>query len=194
MYTIYVGSKPIILTTHYEEEEDSKVFLLKTVNLGKVIKLLNQTKLSKVYLLGKHQEKLLKNFLKLLPNTIAGGGKVLNERGEILFIYRNDKWDLPKGKVEAEESIEIAAIREVEEETGVSNLKIVRPLDTTYHIFKRNGKHKIKVTYWYEMKTNYTGALFPQIQEGITRVEWLDENASKEALNQSYSNIKSLIE
>jgi ADP-ribose pyrophosphatase YjhB (NUDIX family) len=139
------------------------------------------------------KENLLKRFLKLLPNTVAGGGKVFNSLGEILFIYRNDKWDLPKGRVEGRESIEDTAVREVEEETGVEGLKISRPLQTTYHIFKRNGKHRIKVTYWFEMNTNYKGKLSPQLKEGITKAEWLNEKESREALTKSYANIRSLI-
>lgn len=193
MYTIYVGNKPIILTTKVEKETDFKSFLLKSVNIGKVIKTLNNTDLKVVHLVGKNPEKLLRQFLKLLPNVVAGGGKVYNTKNEILFIYRNDKWDLPKGKAERKESIEETAIREVEEETGVTGLKIIKPLPTTYHIFKRNGKHRIKVTYWFEMKTDFEGKLFPEEKEGITKVEWLDDNGSKRALENSYANIRILL-
>lgn len=193
MYTIYVGDKPIILTTKVEKETDFKSFLLKSVNIGKVIKLLNNTDLKAVHLIHNNPDKLLKHFLKLLPNVIAGGGKAYNANNEILFIYRNDKWDLPKGKIEGKESIEETAIREVEEETGVEGLKITKPLPTTYHIFKRNGKHKIKITYWFEMKTKYDGKLYPQEKEGITRVEWLDEKSAQKALENSYANIKLLV-
>ncbi|MBL87063.1 MAG: NUDIX hydrolase [Winogradskyella sp.] len=193
MYTIYVGDKPIILTTKVEKETDFKSFLLKSVNIGKVIKLLNNTDLKAVHLIHNNPDKLLKHFLKLLPNVIAGGGKAYNTNNEILFIYRNDKWDLPKGKIEGKESIEETAIREVEEETGVEGLKITKPLPTTYHIFKRNGKHKIKITYWFEMKTKYDGKLYPQEKEGITRVEWLDEKSAQKALENSYANIKLLV-
>jgi 8-oxo-dGTP pyrophosphatase MutT (NUDIX family) len=193
MYTIYVGNKPIILTTEVKKETDFKSYLLKSVNIGKVIKTLNNTDLKAVHLVHKNEDKLLKRFLKLLPNVIAGGGKAYNSKHEILFIYRNDKWDLPKGKAERKESIEETAIREVEEETGVKNLKITKPLPTTYHIFKRNGKHKIKVTYWFEMKTNFKGKLSPEENEGITKVEWLDAEASQKALENSYANIRILI-
>ena len=193
MYTIYVGDKPIILTTKVEKETDFKSFLLKSVNIGKVIKTLNNTDLKAVRLVHDKPEKLLKHFLKLLPNVIAGGGKAYNAKNEILFIYRNDKWDLPKGKAEAKESIEETALREVEEETGVNGLKIIKPLPTTYHIFKRNGKHRIKVTYWFEMKTDFEGELFPQENEGITKVEWLDAEASLKALENSYANIRILV-
>ena len=193
MYTIYVGDKPIILTTKVERETNFKSFLLKSVHIGKVIKLLNTTNLQGVHLIHNNPDKLLKQFLKLLPNVTAGGGKVFNAKNEILFIYRNSKWDLPKGKVENKESIEETAIREVEEETGVKGLKITKPLTTTYHIFKRNGKHKIKITYWFEMKTKFDGKLYPQVKEGITDVKWLDDKASQKALENSYANIKILV-
>jgi 8-oxo-dGTP pyrophosphatase MutT (NUDIX family) len=193
MYTIFVGNKPIILTTQIERETDFKLFLLKSVNIGKVIKLLNTTNLKGVYLVHSNKEKLLKLFLKLLPNVIAGGGKAYNTNNEILFIYRNNKWDLPKGRRERKETIEESAIREVEEETGVKGLSITKSLPTTYHIFKRSGKHKIKVTYWFEMKTDFDGKLYPEQSEGITKVEWLDETASKKALENSYANIKLLV-
>ncbi|WP_422105709.1 NUDIX hydrolase [Winogradskyella sp.] len=193
MYTVYVGDKPIVLTTKVEKETRFKSFLLKSVNIGKVIKMLNTTDLEAVHLIHHNPDKLLKHFLKLLPNVVAGGGKVYNAKNEVLFIYRNSKWDLPKGKVELKESIEETAIREVEEETGVKGLKITRPLSTTYHIFKRNGNHKIKVTYWFEMKTDFDGKLYPQEKEGITQVKWLDNKASQKALENSYANIKILV-
>ena len=193
MYKVFVNDKPIILTTEVSNDKHAKNYLLKSVNIYKVIKELNSSKLDAIYLIGKKEEKLIKQFLKKLPNVIAGGGKVLNDKGEILFIYRNDKWDLPKGKAERKESIEETSIREVEEETGIKDLKIVKPLETTYHIFKRNGRHKIKVTYWFEMFTTYKGAFTPEVSEGITKVAWLNPEQTNKALENSYANIKGLI-
>lgn len=194
MYKIFVGDKPIILTTEVAQETYFKNYLLDTVNIGKVIKELTKTDLNEVRLIHKNKEKLLSKFLKKLPNVVAGGGKVYNTEGNVLFIYRNDKWDLPKGKAESNETIEQTSIREVEEETGVKGLQITKPLQTTYHIFKRNGKHKIKVTYWFEMQTNFNGNLYPQEKEGITKVAWLNNEEAKEALSNSYANIKALVE
>ena len=193
MYQVFVNDKPIILTTVVSEETNFKNYLLDTVNISKVIKELNTTSLEEVRLIHKNPEKLLKKFLKKLPNVVAGGGKVLNDKGEVLFIYRNKKWDLPKGKVEGKESIEETSLREVEEETGVQGLEIIKPLDITYHIFKRNGKHKIKITHWFEMKTSFDGKLEPQENEGITKVKWLDQSQQIKAMNNSYANIKILI-
>ena len=193
MYKIFVNDKPIVLTTEIEKETNFKNYLLKTVKIGKVIRELNNTKLQEARLIHKKKKKLLKKFLKKLPNVIAGGGKVYNANGDILFIYRNDKWDLPKGKSEGKETIDKTAIREVEEETGVTGLEITKPLETTYHIFKRNGRYKIKITYWFEMTSTFKGNLWPQENEGITKVEWLNEAQVQEALKNSYANIKLLV-
>ena len=193
MYRVFVNDKPIVLTTVQEQETYFKNYKLKDVNLSKVIRKLNTTDLQEVRLIHKDENKLLKKFLKKLPNVIAGGGKVYNDKGEILFIYRNDKWDLPKGKIEGNETIEQTALREVMEETGVAGLEIVKPLETTFHIFKRNKRYKIKITYWFEMKTNFTGDLYAQEFEGITKVQWLNSKEVKDALKNSYANIKLLI-
>lgn len=193
MHRIFVNDKPIMLTTQVSLESDFKNYLLSSVNIGKVIRELNSTNLKEVRLIGENHEDLLQKFLKKLPNVVAGGGKVINNQGDILFIYRNNKWDLPKGKAEKKESIEETAMREVEEETGVSGLSITKPIETTYHVFKRNGKHKIKITYWFEMKTSFEGNLKPQENEGITKVQWFNKEQSLKALENSYANIKSLV-
>ncbi len=193
MHQIFVGDKPIVLTSEVKEETNFKNYLLDTVNIGKVLKDLQSKKVAAVHLIDSDEENRLKKFLKLLPNVIAAGGKVFNSKGQVLFIYRNNKWDLPKGKAERRETIDKAAIREVEEETGVLGLSITKPLEMTYHIFKRNGKYRIKITYWFEMHTDYDGELFPQEKEGITKVVWLNGDQMKVALSNSYANIKLLV-
>ena len=83
------------------------------------------------------------------------------------------KWDLPKGKAEKNESIDVTALREVYEETGVKDLSISQPLEKTFHIFKRNSSYFLKVTYWFEMKSDYKGRLKPQLKEGISKFNGL---------------------
>lgn len=194
MYKIFVGDKPIILTTKPKDKKGVKNYNLKTVILRNVIRKLNNSSIKEARLVHKNEEKLLKKFLKKAPNVIAGGGKVYNDKGKVLFIFRNGKWDLPKGKIEKKESIEETAIREVEEETGVTGLKITKPLETTYHIFKRRGRYRIKITYWFEMKTSFDGKLYPQEKEGITKVKWLGKKKIEKAMENSYGNIKILID
>jgi 8-oxo-dGTP pyrophosphatase MutT (NUDIX family) len=193
MYKIFVGNKPIVLTTALETETDFKNFMIDAVNINKVLAKLKKDKYNSVRIVGVDKEVLLKKFLALLPNVIAGGGKVYNPKNEILFIFRNGKWDLPKGKAEAKETINQTALREVEEETGITGLSITKPLEITYHIFKRNERHYIKVTYWFQMYSEYEGILVPQEKEGITKVKWIPETKLKKVLKNSYSNIKLLI-
>ena len=192
MQRIFVNDKPIYLTTKVEKETDFKNFLLKDADIEFVLQTLSKKSIKSVRLIGHNEDKLLKSFKKKLPNVIAGGGKLYNDKGEILFIYRNDKWDLPKGKAEKKETIEETAIREVSEETGVSKLKIINPLPITYHVFKRNGKAKLKITHWFKMHTSFEGKLYPQLNEGITEVKWLAEKEVNAALDRSYANIKLL--
>ncbi len=193
MYKIFVGDKPIILSTKPKDKKGIKNYDLKKIVLRDIVRKLNSSSLKEARLIHKNEKKLLKFFLKKAPNVIAGGGKVYNRDGKILFIFRNGKWDLPKGKAEKKESIEETAIREVEEETGVEGLKIVKPLETTYHIFKRRGRYRIKITYWFEMQTSFDGKLYPQEKEGITKVKWLGKKKIEKAMENSYANIKILI-
>jgi 8-oxo-dGTP pyrophosphatase MutT (NUDIX family) len=85
-------------------------------------------------------------------------------------------------------------MREVEEETGVNELKVVKKLQKTYHVFKRNGKYKLKITHWFEMHTVFEGTPKGQLEEGIEKVAWLNPDQIKEALQNSYENIKLLFE
>ena len=193
MYKIFVGNKPIILTTELETEKDFKNYWIDSVDINKVLTKLKKDKYNSIRLVGTDKDVLLKKFLSFLPNVITGGGKVYNQNNEILFIFRNGKWDLPKGKAEPKETINFTALREVEEETGVTGLSITKPLEITYHIFKRNNKNYIKVTYWFEMYSEYDGGLIPQEKEGITKVKWIPETKLQKVVNNSYANIKLLI-
>lgn len=192
MYKVFVNDIPIILSTERDLGEKYISFPLKEVKLKRIIKKINKGKLLYVNLYHDKKEKLLKHLFKKLPVVTAGGGMVLNPKNEVLFIYRNGRWDLPKGKVEKNESIETGAIREVEEETGVKNLKISKFLQTTYHIFQRKGRYRLKVTYWYEMTTDYDGELIPEEKEGIKKVKWKNMEKAQKALKKSYANIKLL--
>ena len=192
MYKVFVNDIPIILSTKKHIGDQYTSIPIKKAKIKRIIKQVIKGDLFYVNLYHKKEEKLLKHLKKKLKTIVAGGGMVFNEKGEILFIYRNNRWDLPKGKAEKNETIQETSIREVEEETGVENIEITKFLQTTYHILKRNGKFKLKETFWFEMKTDYAGELIPQEQEGITKVEWRNFEKSQKALKKSYENIKLL--
>ena len=193
MQKIFVGNKPIILTTEVKKEINFKNFLIDSVGIEKILSTLKKDKFEAIHLIGSDLDRMLKIFLKFLPNVIAGGGKVVNPSGQILFIFRNGKWDLPKGKSESRETIDQTALREVKEETGIKGLHITKPLEITYHIFKRNNKYHIKKTYWFEMFSDYKGDLKPQLSEGITKVKWIDPKKLKKVKKNIYANIEGLL-
>lgn len=192
MYKVFVNDVPIILSTKKEIGDQYTSIPIKEAKLKKIIKQIVEGDLYYVNLYHKKEEKLLKHLKKKLKTIVAGGGLVYNDAGEILFIYRKKRWDLPKGKAEKGETIEETALREVAEETGVEGLKITKFLQKTYHILKRNGKFKLKETHWFEMKTSFTGDLTPQTQEDITKAKWKNFEKSQKALRKSYENIKLL--
>ena len=115
-----------------------------------------------------------KSLEKAFKTVKAGGGLVKNSKGDFLLIFRRGKWDLPKGKLDAGETIEVCALREVQEETGVSDLKIVKKLPKTYHLFvSSNNEIILKKCYWFEMETIDERPLKPQLEEEISEAVWL---------------------
>ena len=192
MYQVFFKKKIILLTDVLEEGKDFKSFPIKDIKLKKVIKFLNKKNINSVHLFHKNKDKLLKYFFKLIPTVIAAGGKITNSKSETLFIYRNDKWDLPKGKTEKNEQLPQTALREVKEETGIKEVSINKPLDITYHIFRRNNEYRLKVTYWFDMFSDYEGIFLPQLDEGITDVKWVKKADLEEVKINSYPNIRLL--
>lgn len=172
MYKVFVKDIPIILSTEKKIGKQYTSIPLKEVKFKKLIHKINDGELLYVNIYHKNEEKLERFLRKKLPVVEAGGALVYNNKKEILFIRRNSKWDLPKGKVEKGESYEEAAIRETMEETGVQDLEVRKFLGTTYHIFKRNDKFKLKITYWFQMYTDYSGQLTPESEENIKKVRW----------------------
>jgi ADP-ribose pyrophosphatase YjhB (NUDIX family) len=126
---------------------------------------------------------------------IAAGGLVFNEKNELLMIFRHGKWDLPKGKLNAGESIENCAVREVEEETGVTNIQLKKLIGKTYHEYfdKWVEADVIKEICWYLMKVTDSKVLTPQTEEDIEEVIWADERMIEQCLENTYPNIIEII-
>ena len=124
----------------------------------------------------------------------AAGGLVQNKSGDVLMIYRNGHWDLPKGRCEPNERWESTALREVEEECSIDGLQLFRPITTTYHIYRDmysvEEKTVLKSTHWYLM--NYSGSAqpIPQAIEGIERAEWISASDIPAVLTAVYNSIR----
>jgi 8-oxo-dGTP pyrophosphatase MutT (NUDIX family) len=125
------------------------------------------------------------------PISAAGG--IVVRKDELLFIRRHGLWDLPKGKIEKNERIEQAAIREVEEECGIHGVKIKEHLIDTFHTYENKGKRYLKRTYWFRMAYNGSKDTIPQTEEGITEASWVDEDDLRIVFNETYPSIVQVI-
>ena len=187
MYKVFVNRLIINLTSDKEFLNDSKTYLLSSISIKEIIKKLKIH--DEVFLYYPDKKKLLKEFKEKLVTIKASGGIVTNKKNQILFIYRKGKWDLPKGKMEKNESKKESALREVIEETGVKKLKIINFFSTTFHLIKVKREYFLKETHWYTMKTKYDGKLKPQKSEGIISAKWKTFDEAQEIKKKTFRNI-----
>jgi len=189
MYKVFINDAPIILTTSALPSEN---LLTKAFDESKIVSWtedLSKNKTDGLCLLSKNISRDWKMLQSNFEVISAAGGLVINEKEEILLIYRNNKWDLPKGKLESNESAEQGAIREVEEECGITKLSIIKKINTTYHIYNYKGL-KLKETHWFLMTCKDQKTLVPQIEEGITDVVFKNKKEAENLIDRSYANIK----
>jgi len=120
----------------------------------------------------------------------ASGGLVINRWGDLLMIFRNGKWDLPKGLIEAGETPEVAAIREIAEETGISGVSLLFPLAQTYHAYEIDGLWHLKKTFWLMFATESDQTPVCQQNEGIENAIWVKPELLRELLRSTYETIR----
>ena len=192
MYTIFYNQISILLTDSLDNLLNDSFFYSDNIAIEAIVEIAESKKHQVIYLYHFDLKLLWKEFKKFFKIERAAGGLVKNKNNETLFIYRFDTWDLPKGKIEKGESKKQAAVREVEEESGISKLRIQGKLQKTYHIFHRKERIVLKITHWYSMYSDYEGMLKPQVEEGITNVVFKNEDEVQEAMENTYENIKLL--
>jgi 8-oxo-dGTP pyrophosphatase MutT (NUDIX family) len=173
-YRIYINEKVILITQSVPknveryQKIDDKTFDLKTF----FNEFDGKPGPKYYFLLCNDAKAYLKTVMKKMTVIEAAGGMVENAKGEYLFIYRNDKWDLPKGKIEKGEGKREGAVREVEEECGITVGSIGEKICKTYHTYIYKGEVVLKRTHWYQMSYKGAEKLKPQREEGITDVRW----------------------
>lgn len=198
MYKVFIDNHCITIDEQLRPEQEKGNFLL--INepgreeLRILIEYLSGTSAPiDLIILSEKTNRLWNCLQEVCPLVLAAGGVVKNQKDEILFIYRNGFWDLPKGKAEAGEKLEDCALREVSEECGFEVEEINKKLPCTYHIYFHKTDYVLKETHWYEMRSSYEGKFKPQKKEGITKVKWFDKNALQLVKKNTYRNINDLL-
>lgn len=130
-----------------------------------------------------------------MKTILAAGGLVYNEQHELLMIFRRGKWDLPKGKLDPDESIEDCATREVMEETGLTMVDRGELIGITYHEYFDQWLKAdvVKETHWYRMQASAKQQLIPQTEEDIEIIRWVNKAALEDCLKNSYDNIIEIV-
>ncbi len=145
---------------------------------------------------GPDPAKLFREFASMFHFVEAAGGLVADPTDYWLFIYKRNRWDLPKGMLDENETPENAAIREISEECGIRELHIIRKLEPTYHVYPLKGKKDwaLKKTHWFFLRTRICCQAEPQTSEGIIKAEWKNPERLDEVMNNTYGNIKEMLQ
>ncbi|KUJ52572.1 NUDIX hydrolase [Chryseobacterium sp. JAH] len=194
MYKVFVNEKKLLLSKQPEAlEKTLKYDGFTTLEIA--LDLLQNTSVKELNVYGEQIDEIWGEFKKLFRIIEAAGGIVKRTNGDILFIKRLGKWDLPKGKMEKGESREESAVREIEEETNLQNVELLDFINTTYHIYiERNGDRVLKYTHWFEMNFDGEDTSKPQLEEGITEVAWKNTpQIEAEVFPSTFKNIKLII-
>ncbi len=195
---VYINDRRLLFANVYDKLETmvdgGAVLNDEQVSVAEVIRKLESGEEKSIVYLSSNEEESWKSFISNFVLIEAAGGLVENEQGEKLFIFRNGKWDLPKGKAEYDETPDVTALREVEEECGLKNLKIKSETKKTYHTYHEEERSILKVTHWYKMEAEGNQDLVPQEEEGITKVAWLNEEEIRSVVfSNTYSSIRELL-
>ena len=193
MYKVFINNKRLILANSKEiiDYGDAAVVCLKkpeTVNAVIRNHLLKSSN-SDFIILSVDYKKLIETFESNYEVRKAAGGWVWNEKDELLMIFREKHWDLPKGHLDEGERMEECAKREVTEETGITNLTIENNIGISRHIYEYQGRVVLKVTQWYKMNTKSNQTLNPQTEEGIEEVRWITKSELHEYLQTSWKSL-----
>ena len=197
MYTIFINDSVLILSSLEsvsEVDEQSEIQIYSYgYSMNSAINKVQNGLCKSLILQGDDVEYMWRDFCSYYQLIEAAGGVVVNSKREVLWILRNGKWDLPKGKVESGEKVEDAAVREVKEECAVRGISRGALLGVTYHTYSHNSKAILKKTYWYAMTCSSKQALKPQLEEDITEVVWADKTKHFSCVSNTHTSIVELL-
>ena len=197
-YKIFYNDRVVILTSKITKTfEKNEGLFYKYQKKEELVEILNAfgnfTHHQTLYVLNDSTDELLKEVKTGFTIVEAAGGVVKRKDGKMLAIFRRGKWDLPKGKVEKGEFYKQTALREVQEECGLSRIELGQRLPDTYHTYSENGRNILKRTVWYEMLLTGDEVPVPQTEEDITDFMWFDYQSVSEIMKNTYESLKDTI-
>lgn len=198
MYKVFINDSPLFINTPdaVKVQSDSELYLIDDGEIApeklweRSLRHPAQTLVWNPGLSGPEAWRVFSAQFKYIS---AAGGVLLRDDGQFLGIYRLNRWDLPKGKVEDGETLPYAAVREVEEECGVSGVKINRPIGDTWHIYPLKTGFALKQTHWFEMVWSGAGELKPQLDEGIVALQWFAAEEIPVFCEKTYASVADLL-
>ncbi|MFN0031824.1 MAG: NUDIX hydrolase [Flavobacteriales bacterium] len=198
MYKVYFLNRPVTFTNVRPAAKSSQRGISIIQSHGKMdtmhIEASIKSGAKEVFVICEDIGKSWSAFIEQFELVQAAGGLVLNDEKKMLFIYRLEKWDLPKGKVEDDEEIEEGALREVEEECSIDELKLLKLICTTWHTYMQKGEPILKATAWYLMQYHGTKKPTPQTIEGITETRWLAMDELDMVRANTYPSVLDVVE
>ncbi len=198
---IFFDNKPLFLCDNIDEtiepyiHHDDAVFI-DELDLHTVKSMIHEMQEPEVHagvFFHPDLNELKKAFWKKFTIIKAAGGLVQNEEKKMLMIFRRGKWDLPKGKIDDGETLEQCAVREVEEETGLTKIELLSPLLTTYHTYHEGSKYILKESYWYNMKVSGKQNLQPQTEEDILEIKWVTTKEAEKLFPECFPSVIDVI-
>lgn len=196
MYKVFIQNKPLIFASSGEIDKFNGILINESLafcDRDLVYSLLKQSSiLNPVFILCENAEKSFQLYFEDHEKIEAAGG-IVRRANRFLFIKRNGVWDIPKGKLEPNETPEAGGIREIEEECGILHPVIEELITITYHTYEFKGIQTLKKTYWFSMIYDGPKEVKPQIEEGITKVSWKKANKISKILTNTYTSIEDVV-
>ncbi len=194
-YAVFFDKQKIHFISEHPERDTSQYSMVTTQVDWNQFRAFIRSGSSAMACVGADPSKKFRQFASMFHVIEAAGGLVTDPTGYWLFIYRRNRWDLPKGMIDKGETPEQAALREVREECGIGGLKIIRPLEPTYHVYplKDTDNWALKKTHWFFMRSDICCQAEPQTSEGITKAEWKNPASLDDVLQSTYGNIRGMV-
>lgn len=196
MYKVYYDNRYILVSSQPDRLQKYSLFHKfhdETDLYRQIENFINDNNIDKLNLYSYKIDHLWSTFRGYFRNMEAAGGLVINSENRLLFIRRNERWDIPKGHIEKGETPEECAIREVTEECGIKPERILHSLRNTYHIYPYHDKYCMKENYWYFMSYHGDLTTTPQLSEGITSAEWIGQERLQEIISDTWLSLRDVI-